>query len=209
MTELSGFQQEIARLFFSLQSSQGFVLAGGGALLASGLSIRPTQDLDFFGSPGQVSVSLALDQFLDAIEQQNWDYELLSHANDFARVRVIGSAELVVDLAIDVAPRFPVSQTLVGPVFSPLELAGRKLLALFDRAEARDFVDVYVLSKKFGKQKVFDAANQIEVSLNKQILARMMNALDRFSDDELPIDHSEVGALRKYFANWAKDLDGA
>ena len=209
MTELSGFQQEIARLFFSLQSSQGFVLAGGGALLASGLSIRPTQDLDFFGSPGQVSVSLALDQFLDAIEQQNWDYELLSHANDFARVRVIGSAELVVDLAIDVAPRFPVSQTLVGPVFSPLELAGRKLLALFDRAEARDFVDVYVLSKKFGNQKVFDAATQIEVSLNKQVLARMMNALQRFSDDELPIDSSEAAALRKYFANWAKELDGA
>jgi hypothetical protein len=209
VTELSGFQQEIARLFFSLQSSQGFVLAGGGALLASGLSIRPTQDLDFFGSPGQVSVSLALDQFLDAIQQQNWDYELLNNANDFARVRVIGSAELVVDLAIDVAPRFPVAQTPVGPVFSPLELAGRKLLALFDRAEARDFVDVYVLSKKFGNQKMFDAATQIEVSLNKQILARMMNALDRFSDDELQIDHSEVGTLRKYFANWVKDLDGA
>jgi hypothetical protein len=209
VTELSGFQQEIARLFFSLQSSQGFVLAGGGALLASGLSIRPTQDLDFFGSPGQVSVSLALDQFLDAIQQQNWEYELLGHANDFARVRIIGSTELIVDLAIDVAPRFPIAQTPIGPVFSPLELAGRKLLALFDRAEARDFVDVYVLSKKFGNQKVFDAATQIEVSLNKQVLARMMNALQRFSDDELPIDHSEVGTIRKYFANWAKELDGA
>ena len=209
MTELSGFQQEIARLFFSLQSSNGFVLAGGGALLASGLSTRPTQDLDFFGSPGQVSVSLALDQFLDAIQQQNWEYELLSHANDFARVRIIGLTELIVDLAIDVAPRFPVAQTPIGPVFSPLELAGRKLLALFDRAEARDFVDVYVLSKKFGNQKVFDAATQIEVSLNNQVLARMMNALQRFSDDELPIDHSEAAALRKHFANWAKELDGA
>ena len=209
MTELSGYQQEIARLFFSLQSSHGFVLAGGGALLASGLSNRPTQDLDFFGSPGQVSVSLALGQFLDAILQQNWDYELLGHTNDFARVRIIGSTELIVDLAIDVAPKFPIAQTLVGPVFSPLELAGRKLLALFDRAEARDFVDVYVLSKKFGNQKIFDAAAQIEVSLNKQIPAHMMNALDRFSDDELPIDLSEVGALRKHFANWAKELDGA
>jgi len=209
VTELSGFQQEIARLFFSLQSSQGFVLAGGGALLASGLSNRPTQDLDFFGSPGQVSVSLALDQFLDAIQQQNWEYELLGHANDFARVRIIGSTELIVDIAIDVAPRFPVAQTSIGPVFSPLELAGRKLLALFDRAEARDFVDVYVLSKKFGNQKIFDAAAQIEVSLNKEILARMMIALERFSDDELPIDLSEAGALRKHFANWAKELDSA
>jgi hypothetical protein len=209
VTELSGFQQEIARLFFSLQSSHGFVLAGGGALLASGLSNRPTQDLDLFGSPGQVSISLALGQFLDAILQQNWDYELLGHTNDFARVCIIGSTELIVDLAIDVAPRFPVVQTPVGPVFSPLELAGRKLLALFDRAEARDFVDVYVLSKKFGNQKVFDAATQIEVSLNKEVLARMMNTLQRFSDDELPIDSSEAAALRKHFANWAKELDGA
>jgi predicted nucleotidyltransferase component of viral defense system len=209
VTELSGFQQEIARLFFSLQSSHGFVLAGGGALLASGLSNRPTQDLDFFGSPGQVSVSLALGQLLDAIQQQNWDYELLGHTNDFARVRIIGSAELIVDLAIDVAPRFPVAQTPIGPVFSPMELAGRKLLALFDRAEARDFVDVYVLSMKFGNQKVFDAAAQIEVSLDKYILARMMNALERFSDDELPTDRSEVGALREHFAEWAKELDGA
>lgn len=209
MAELSLFQKEIARLFFSLQSSHGFVLAGGGALLASGLSNRPTQDLDFFGSPGQVSVSLTLGQFLDAIQQQKWDFELLSNANDFARVRIVGSAELIVDLAIDVAPRFPVTETPFGPVFSPLELAGRKLLALFDRAEARDFVDVYVLALKFGNQKVFDAAAQIEVSLNEQILARIMNTLERFSDDELPIDHSEVSSLRKYFANWAKELDGA
>jgi hypothetical protein len=90
-----------------------------------------------------------------------------------------------------------------------LELAGRKLLALFDRAEARDFVDVYVLSKKFENQKIFDAAAQIEVSLNKEILARMMIALERFSDDEVPIDLSEVGELRMHFAEWAKELDGA
>ena len=134
---------------------------------------------------------------------------MLGHGNDFARVRIIGSTELIVDLAIDVAPRFPVAQTPVGPVFSPLELAGRKLLALFDRAEARDFVDVYVLSKKFENQKIFDAAAQIEVSLNKEILARMMIALERFSDDEVPIDLSEVGELRMHFAEWAKELDGA
>lgn len=36
--------------------------------------------------------------------------------------------------------------TLLGPTLVPLELAGRKLLALFGRAEARDFADVYVLA---------------------------------------------------------------
>lgn len=32
--DLSGFQLEVARLFFALPASQGFLLAGGAALLA-------------------------------------------------------------------------------------------------------------------------------------------------------------------------------
>lgn len=45
---LTDFQLEVARLFFSLPASEGFVLAGGAALLAQHLTSRPTQDLDFF-----------------------------------------------------------------------------------------------------------------------------------------------------------------
>ena len=34
--DLSAFQLEVARLFFALPASQGFLLAGGGALQVSG-----------------------------------------------------------------------------------------------------------------------------------------------------------------------------
>jgi hypothetical protein len=34
-SDLSAFQLEVARLFFALAASQGFLLAGGAALLAS------------------------------------------------------------------------------------------------------------------------------------------------------------------------------
>lgn len=44
---LSAFQLEVARLFFALPASQGFLLAGGAALLAQHLTARPTEDLDF------------------------------------------------------------------------------------------------------------------------------------------------------------------
>jgi len=43
-------QREILRLFFELPESSGFVLAGGAALIANGLSERPTQDVDLFSS---------------------------------------------------------------------------------------------------------------------------------------------------------------
>ena len=59
MNGLTDFQVEVARLFFELPSSHGFLLAGGGALLATGLTTRPTQDLDFFGSPGAADIEAA------------------------------------------------------------------------------------------------------------------------------------------------------
>lgn len=66
MSGLTAFQVEVARLFFGLPASEGFLLAGGGALLASGLTDRPTHDLD----PGFDRVVLAemmstLDRFDD------------------------------------------------------------------------------------------------------------------------------------------------
>ena len=47
----TAFQIEVARLFFSLPTSGSFLLAGGAALLAQGLTSRPTQDLDLFTPP--------------------------------------------------------------------------------------------------------------------------------------------------------------
>ena len=48
---LAAFQLEVARLFFALPASKGFLLAGGAALLAQHLTTRPTEDLDFFTAP--------------------------------------------------------------------------------------------------------------------------------------------------------------
>jgi hypothetical protein len=48
---LPAFQLEVARLFFALPASKGFLLAGGAALLAQHLTARPTEDLDFFTAP--------------------------------------------------------------------------------------------------------------------------------------------------------------
>ncbi|MFC4853788.1 hypothetical protein [Actinophytocola glycyrrhizae] len=45
---LTDFQLQVAKLFFGLPASDGFVLAGGAALIAQHLTCRPTQDLDFF-----------------------------------------------------------------------------------------------------------------------------------------------------------------
>jgi predicted nucleotidyltransferase component of viral defense system len=52
--------------------------------------------------------------------------------------------------------------TFVGPALVPIELGGRKVLALFGRAEARDFTDVFELSHTYGKAALISKAAEID-----------------------------------------------
>ena len=56
-------------------------------------------------------------------------------------LRSDGSGVLI-DLAVNAPPDLPASATPAGPTLAPEELTGNKLLALFDRAAARDFADI-------------------------------------------------------------------
>ena len=194
-------------MFFSLPASDGFLLAGGGALLASGLTSRPTQDLDFFGEKGRVNVGEMSEQFLKAVEVRGWECDVLQSDAFFVRLQVKGTGEVLVDIAIDVAAQYPSQFSILGPTFNHEELAGRKLLALFDRAEARDFADVFVLAQRFSKELLIVRASEIEISLEFDVLAQMMRSIVRFSDSDLPIDESLLKDLRFFFEEWANELD--
>jgi hypothetical protein len=203
---LTEFQADVARLFFSLPASEGFLLAGGGALLASGLTTRPTEDLDFFGDRDSADIAAARDQFEAAGTAHGWDVARVQDAVSFVRLRVSGDDEVIVDLAIDTPPGRPPAVSIVGPVFDPEELAGRKLIALFDRAEARDFADVYVLVHRFGRKVLLERAAEVDLGFDHAVLATMLRSLDRFSDDELPVKSADVDAVRSYFRAWAAEL---
>lgn len=155
---LNAFQLEVARLFFTLPASQGFLLAGGAALLAQHLTARPTEDLDFFTAPR-------------------------------ARAR-----------ARRAMPWRPQPASEAGPCS---ELAGHKLLVLFDRAAARDFADVYVLAHRFGKDILLARAAQIDTGFDANVLA----TIDRFTDNEIPLPEGLSAAeLRTFFSTWRSEL---
>ena len=147
---LTELQRLVLELFFELPEADGFVLAGGAALVASGLSERPTQDVDLFGSDLASGVTAAADALEAAFADRGWKTERIRDTATFRRLVVRSpDDELLVDLAVDSPPLGVPTITAVGPTYPPRELAARKLLALFDRAEARDFVDVHTLSERF------------------------------------------------------------
>jgi Nucleotidyl transferase AbiEii toxin, Type IV TA system len=116
-------------------------------------------------------------------------------------------AAVLIDLAVNAPPDLPASASPAGPTLAPEELAGHKLLALFDRAAARDFADVYVLSRLFGKNALLARAAQIDAGFDPRVLADMIATLDRFADDEVPVpDGLSATELRAFYAAWRSEL---
>jgi predicted nucleotidyltransferase component of viral defense system len=207
-SDLSAFQLKVARLFFALPASQGFLLAGGAALLAQHLTARPTEDLDFFTSLERGQVRAARDALEAAAHQRGWTTQRIDESDTFCRI-VIRSADsgVLVDLAVNAPPDLPASMTPAGPTLAPEELAGHKLLALFDRAAARDFADVYVLERRFGKAVMLTRAAQIDAGFDISVLVDMIATLDRFTDSEIPVPAGlSVAELRAFFATWRSEL---
>jgi hypothetical protein len=205
---LPPFQLEVAQMFFALPASRGFLLAGGAALLAQHLTARPTEDLDFITAPERGHVSAARDALEAAVRERGWRTERIHDSDTFCRM-IIRSADsaVLIDLAVNAPPGLPASATPAGPTLAPQELAGNKLLALFDRAAARDFVDVYVLARRFGKNVLLARAAQIDAGFDVRVLADMIATLDRFTDSELPMpDGSSAAELRAFYMAWRSEL---
>jgi predicted nucleotidyltransferase component of viral defense system len=157
---LTDFQLEVARLFFSLPASDGFVLAGGAALIAQHLTSRPTQDLDFF-TDRQADVTVARDELVAAAHEHGWTVRTIQDGESFHRLQMSGPEDLLVDIALDSHPGRPPTMSVAGPTYAPQELAGRKVVALFDRSAARDFVDVFALTRGYGKAELLEWAREV------------------------------------------------
>jgi hypothetical protein len=208
-SRLTGFQIEVARTFFALPASDGFLVAGGAALLAQHLTTRPTQDLDFFTSPAAGDVRTARVEFVAAAQSRGWRVETVRQSESFCRLLIHGPQDLLVDIALDSAPGRPATASILGPTFAPEELAGRKVVALFDRAASRDFVDVFMLSRMFPKPSLLTFAAEVDPGFDRSVFAEMVAQISRYADIDFDVGGVDVTALRGFFHDWLNELHDA
>jgi len=204
--QLTAFQAELTRTFFSLAASEGFLIAGGAALAAQALTTRPTRDLDFFtAAPGTVLPAL---ESLEAVSAaRGWTVERRQVGETFCRITVHGPDDVDVDLALDASPGMEPSMTVIGPTYAPEELAGRKLLALFGRGYPRDFADVFVLAQRFDTKVMIARAQEADPGFDQTVLAEMIGGLALYADEDLPGD--DPTAMRAFYTRWRTDLTGS
>lgn len=204
---LSEFQVALATLFFSLPESAGFLLAGGGALIAQGIVPRPTEDLDFFTTRQLGRVDTASDALVTAVTERGWSVELKRTGEEFRRWAITGPEVVLIDLAVDSPPTGAPTVTIAGPSFAPAELAVRKTLALFGRAEPRDFVDVYVLNQRFDRADTVRAAAEADLGFDLPVFAQTLRSHQRIGNEDFPDVGVPIAEIRAYFDAWADELD--
>jgi hypothetical protein len=86
------------------------------------------------------------------------------------------------------------------------ELAADKTLALFGRAEARDFVDVFALAKIFGEDRLCELAARKDRGFTGSHLADALAAFSRLGREEFDVDAGTYFAIRQWSTEWRSRL---
>jgi hypothetical protein len=138
--------------------------------VAQGMIHRPTRDVDLFlFDPATSGIALAAAALEAAFDRRGWLHRRVIDQRDFVRLEIDDGQEgLIVDLGIDSPPEEPLGKTELGPTLSPRDLAARKTLALFGRAEARDFADVYDLAERYGREQLLAWAAADDAGFDQQ-----------------------------------------
>ena len=157
---LSPLQQRVARIVTALPAAEGFALAGGAALVLAEVVERETRDLDFFGAT-RAQVEHLVPELEAAIRADGLEVAVRRAHGGFAHLTINGEDGEVTELDLGVDARIrPAEIGPLGPMLALEELAADKMLALFGRAQARDFVDVAALVERFGLERLCELASE-------------------------------------------------
>lgn len=199
---LNNIEQEFLDAFFSSYLGKIFFLTGGTALAAFYLQHRLSEDLDLFTTDQEVDFAAVSLEMNRMNEKLNIKIKHQISSPSFLQYILIRDKDsLKVDIVKDVPIHFGRVRTINRVRVDSLEnISVGKLLALFGRADPKDFVDLYFLftQKKISFRKLFQMAKKKDLGLNEFYLAEMIS---RVSDIKIfpatikPFDQEDLTKL--------------
>lgn len=203
---LSPLQERLWRLVGRLPEAETIALAGGAALIVRGIVDRPTRDLDFFATSAE-EVNRLLPTLEASLRESGLQVRRVQVSDGFARLLVSSEVETTtIDLAWD-ARRFPPERAKGRAILADEELAADKVLALFGRAAARDYVDVASLESRYGLERLCSLAAEKDPGFDRSVLAAVLGSFDRLPRADFDLDDSGLDSLRTQVTSWRQQLE--
>jgi predicted nucleotidyltransferase component of viral defense system len=82
------------------------------------------------------------------------------------------------------------------------ELAANKVLAVFDRAEPRDFHDLAAVTQWFSLERLCELAREKDTGFDLSHLQQALHSFRRFTVEDLRVDDAEYRHLGELVERW-------
>ncbi|GAB2718017.1 nucleotidyl transferase AbiEii/AbiGii toxin family protein [Arthrobacter bambusae] len=164
-------QRVAAKIALEVLASDGFLLAGGQALIEHGITERPSDDIDLFAlhrrhTPATFAASVQ--KMTAALEAAGYTVEITRQYEEFASITVGHDEQaVVIDLGLDWWENSPAIID-IGPILSLKDSVASKLLAVYSRGYARDYLDAYsiITSRHFTHQQLITVCQRRDPTLD-------------------------------------------
>jgi len=205
---LSPLQRELVEIVAEVDLDGRFAFAGAGALMVLGVIDRPSYDVDFFATrPDEVDEMHP--RLVTAMVGHGLEVRELRSSPGFSRLEVRRGEEVsLVDLGCD-SREWPTGPNPLGSgqVLAIEELIASKVLALFTRAEPRDFLDVSRLAEEFGHDPLLRLAATKDPGFSVPYFREMLERFERLPRQEFLVDDATYNDLAQFVAQWRSGLE--
>jgi hypothetical protein len=206
------FHERLARTGLAAAQRYGFALAGGYAVQAAGLVMRPSEDIDLFTAwERRAEFDAAVDAVVDAYRAAGLSVESDRRHDAFVRLTVSdGEHTSRVELAVDSRANEPILMT-IGPVLHPDDAVTNKMTALYARAFARDFIDIdaAIQSGRYDRETLLRLVERVEIGFDRRVFAEALGQAQVLDPDDFAVygvTGRHLDNLRNRFAAWRQGL---
>lgn len=211
MEILTPLQIQTLQMIGQTSISKSFYLTGGTALAAYYLQHRYSVDLDFF-TDDPTATARVPSAMKEVAQKLDIEIAFVRTLDTFLEcfLRAPNGERVEMDFAVDTPYRLEPTQldvTLNIQIDNLTDIACNKLSALFDRAEPKDFVDIYFLCQEaFSFKDLVERTRQKHVGLDDYWLAVALRRVEQVEFLPRMIKPVTVEQLKEFFLNQAKTL---
>ena len=179
-------QRAVTKIGLHVARDYGFVLAGSAALVEHGLSARPTDDADWFSTVENAdSFDAAVDAVLAALAQHSFAVEPRKRGGTFFSFYATSSQgdTVEVDMSLDWR-RYNPTEIAIGPVLDVQDAAAAKIVTIYSRGEARDFIDLWSIRRSglWSDDDLFAIAVDRDEGIEPGQFMQALRQIDRYDD---------------------------
>lgn len=209
---LDPLQVHIARIALALPEARTLALAGGGAMIVHGFVDRVTKDIDLFTEmdAGEASaVAAALRTTLMTAGFAIQKAAKPPHENRFVVFEPTSGHAVQVEIFPDGGRLQPRVVMDIGPVLHHDDIAADKTLALWARAEPRDFVDVAALREKYGGRRLLELAAEKDRGFTVSTFVDALRMIRRITSERWKaagVSADQAARIERTVQGWCAEL---